>query len=80
VFVSTIKKAEDSDALVVRMFEVEGKKTEAKIRFGDLVKPGSKAVETDLLERPLAKNTANLDGDTLKVTVPAFGIVTVKIG
>jgi len=52
----------------------------AKIRITDLVKPGSKAVETDVLERPLTKNTAKMDGDVLTVVVPAFGQTTVKIG
>jgi len=80
VFISAVKKAEDSEALVIRMFECEGKETAAKIRITDLVKPGSKAVETDVLERPLAKNSAKMDGDVLTVTVPAFGQATVKIG
>jgi len=80
VFISAVKKAENSDAVVIRMFEVEGKKTTAKIRLAGIVKPGASAVETDVLERPLAKNGAKLDGDTLSVPVPAFGIATVKIG
>lgn len=80
VFISTIKKAEDSDAVVVRMFETKGKETAAKVRVTGLVKSGAKAVETDVLERPLAKNKAKMDGDVLTVTVPAFGQATVKIG
>ena len=80
VFVSTVKKAEDSDAVVIRMFEAEGKKTTAKIKLASIVKAGANAVETDVLERPLAKNGAKLEGDTLTVPVPAFGIATVKIG
>jgi alpha-mannosidase len=80
VFVSTVKKAEDSDAVVIRVFESEGKKTTARIRLAAIAKPGAKAVETDVLERPLAKNGAKLEGDTLTVPIPAFGIATVKIG
>lgn len=80
VFISAIKKAEDSSALVVRMFEMAGKKTTAKIRISDLAKPGSPAVETDILERPVPKSTAKMDGDVLSVSVPAFGQATVKIG
>lgn len=80
VFLSTVKKAEDSDTLVIRLFEVEGKDTQAKIRINDLVKPGSNAVETDILERPLSKNSAKMDGDTVTVAVPKFGQATVKIG
>jgi len=80
VFVSTVKKAEGSDAVVIRMFEAEGKKTTAKIKLAGIVKPGAKAVETDVLERPLAKNGAKLESETLTVPIPAFGIATVKIG
>ncbi len=79
VFVSTIKKAEDSDAVVIRMFETTGKKTTAKIKINGLLKKGAKAIETDILERPV-KNTAKLSGDTLTVTVPAYSQATVKIG
>jgi alpha-mannosidase len=78
---SGLKKAEDSDALIVRLYEIEGRKTEARLRLDPaLAKPGSQSVETDLLEQPLAQNTARMDGDTLVVTVPPFGIATVKVG
>lgn len=80
VFMSAIKKAEDGKGIVVRVFDMEGKKTTAKIKISDLVKPDSKAVETDVLERPVEKNTAKMTGDVVSVTVPAFGQATVKIG
>ena len=80
VFISAVKKAEDSDAVVIRMFEASGRETAAKIRVTGLVKSGSKVVETDVLERPLAKSSAKMDGDVLTVTVPAYGQATVKIG
>ncbi|MGC8862202.1 MAG: glycosyl hydrolase-related protein, partial [Armatimonadota bacterium] len=80
VFLSALKKAEGSDAVVLRMFEAQGKKTTARVRLAGIVKPGAAAVETDILEQPLAKNGAKLDGDILTVTIPAYGIATVKIG
>jgi alpha-mannosidase len=79
VFVSAIKKAEDSNAIVIRMFEAAGKKTTAKIKINGLVKKGAEAVEADILERPI-KNTAKLNGEILTVTVPAYSNATVKIG
>ena len=79
VFVSAVKKAEDSNAVVIRMFEATGKQTTAKIRVNGIVKSGAKAVETDVLERPLPINGAELKGDVLTVSIPAFGIATVKI-
>lgn len=80
VFVSAVKKAEDSDALIVRLFEVSGKDTEARVRISDLVKPGTPAKQVDLLERPVAKAKAKMEGDILTVKVPAFGIASVMIG
>ncbi|MCE5322570.1 glycosyl hydrolase-related protein [bacterium] len=79
VFISAIKKAEDSNGIVIRMFEVEGKDTQAKIRINDIIKQGTKAMETDILERPLAKNTAKLNGDILSVRIPKYGQASVLI-
>ncbi len=80
VFISTIKKAENSDDLIVRMFESTGKDTVAMIKLNKIVKSNAKAVEVDILERPVEKNTAKFDGETLTVSIPAYGNVTVKIG
>jgi len=81
VMVSGVKKAEDSEALIVRLYEFEGEETEAKMRISPaLMKAGAEAVETDVLEQPLAKSTAKVEGEVLKVKVPAFGIATVRVG
>ncbi|HID95170.1 MAG TPA: alpha-mannosidase, partial [Candidatus Latescibacteria bacterium] len=82
ILLSSIKKAEeDDDALIVRLYETEGKSTEAQVRLDpSLAKPNSSAVEVDLLERPLPDGTARMEGKVLKVQIPAFGITTVKIG
>ena len=80
VMLASIKKAEDSKALIVRLYEVEGEATEAKVHINDLTKSGSTAVETDLMEVPIKKSTAKMTGDTLTVKIPAYGIATVKIG
>jgi alpha-mannosidase len=81
VMLSGMKKAEDSDALIVRLYEIEGRDTKAKVWICPDVAPvGAPVVETDLLEQPLAKSSAKRDGETLTVKVPAFGIATVRIG
>jgi alpha-mannosidase len=81
VMLSGLKQAEDSEALIVRLYEFEGKTTEAKVRLSSvLADADSPAVETDLLERPLNGSTAKMEGDVLTVTVPAFGVATVKVG
>lgn len=80
VIISSIKKAEDSDGLVIRVFETEGKKTTAKIKLGRLIKSDAAATEVDLVEQPIDGSTASVKGDTLTVKLPAHGITTVKIG
>ncbi|MCE5200567.1 glycosyl hydrolase-related protein, partial [bacterium] len=80
VMVSTVKKAEASDGLVIRMYNMTGNDTVAKVKISDLVKAGAAAKETDTLERPVSANTAKMDGDTLSVAVPGFSNTTVVIG
>ncbi|MBN1342655.1 MAG: alpha-mannosidase [Phycisphaerae bacterium] len=81
VMLSGIKQAEDSDAIVVRLYEMTGQDTEARVRFDPAVAPpDAPAVETDLLERPLESSSARMDGNDLVVRVPAYGIATVRIG
>ena len=80
VFLSGLKKAEDDDGLVVRLYEAEGKDTEAEVRFyPSLLGKDPQAVEVDILERPIG-GTARMEGEVLRVRVPAYGIVTVKVG
>jgi alpha-mannosidase len=81
VMLSALKKAEDSDAVVVRLYEMEGRATTARLRLDKTICPaGACAVETDTLEQPLARSSARMRRGVLSVRVPAFGVVTVKIG
>lgn len=81
VMLSGLKRAEDSDAVIVRLYEFAGAATTAQVRIAPTLAPaGSSAVETDLLEQPLAENTAVLTGDLLTVTIPANGMATVRLG
>jgi alpha-mannosidase len=81
VMVSGVKKAEDSEAIIIRLYEFEGRETEAKVWLcEEVVPPDAPAVETDLLEQPLPTNTARMKDGLLTVKVPAFGITTVKVG
>ena len=76
-----LKKAEDSDALIVRLWEMEGIAGPARLRLDSaLVSAVAPAAETDLLERPLKENSARMKAGVLTVRLPAFGLVTVKIG
>lgn len=81
VLLSGVKKAEDDDGLIIRLYETEGRQTEARVHFDpSLVKPDSSAVEVDLLERVISERTAKMECEILKVMVPPFGITSVKIG
>ena len=91
VMLSGMKKAEDSDALIVRLYEMNGQATTARIRLADaLCGANAPAVETDLVEQPLVRkplvlkplvhNSARVQDGVLSVEVPAYGFVTIRIG
>ena len=80
VMLAAVKKAEDSNAVIVRLYEMEGKATEAKVKISDIVKAKASAVQVDVMEQPLKKSSAKLDKDTLTVKIPAHGLVSVKVG
>jgi alpha-mannosidase len=67
-------------ALIFRFQETAGRDTVAKVQLDPaLFGSPREAVETDLLERPLAESSAKLSGGNLTVRVPAYGIATVKV-
>ncbi len=81
VMLSGLKQAEDSEAVIVRLYEMEGKATTAQVRLDPLLAPpDAPVVETDLLEQPKEPTTARLTNSLLEVDVPAHGLVTVRIG
>ena len=81
VRLAAIKESQDGQAVILRLVEVEGQETEARVRLSPaLVSEGATVVEADTLERPLDESTARIEGGTLLVNLPAFGIVTVRVG
>jgi alpha-mannosidase len=79
VTLTAIKKAEDSDALVFRMYEWAGTPTDVKLH----VPPGAAyAVESNLMEKPegphlaLAKTT---ESDTITVPIHPYEILTLLV-
>jgi alpha-mannosidase len=80
VILSTLKKAEDGEALLVRLFDPSGQATTARVTFNAaLLGKIRDAVEVDLLERPLAASSAKVKGNTVSVALPARGIATVLV-
>ena len=76
VDLGTLKRAEDSDAWVVRLVETSGRATTATIRFA--APPGAGAEDADLLERPTGKKFA-IVGGVLRVPMAPWEIKTLVI-
>jgi alpha-mannosidase len=84
VRLAAMRKSQDGKALILRLVEVEGKETQARLSLAPGLLPREvgervSAVEVDTLERPLEGRNVRLEGGTLLVRVPAFGISTVCI-
>jgi len=74
VLVSTIKKAEDDDSIIVRVYDLEGKDAEARIEF---FAPPSGAALVDMIED--GGTDLPVDGAGLKIKIGRFAIETLKI-
>jgi alpha-mannosidase len=74
VTLTAIKKAEDSDALIFRMYEWAGTATEVKLH----IPPGAtSATETNMMEKPEGANL-NLTGDVVTVSIKPYEILTLE--
>lgn len=77
---TTLKQSQDGNGLILRLVEVDGTATTARIALAPALLPESaNAIEVDTLERPVSPNTARLEGTTVTVDLPAFGIAAVRI-
>jgi len=80
VMVSGLKKAEKGDAIILRLYEMEGRQTKAQVQLDPaLAGDNAHVSETDVLERPLERNTARYKQGVLTVDVEPFGLATVMI-
>ena len=75
VVLTAVKKAEDSDALVFRFFEFEGKQGAVHLHFP---KAASQAAQVNLMEKQEAPLTLSGGGKEATLTVHPYEIVTVK--
>jgi len=71
---SALKKAEDSDEVILRFFETKGQATEATIR---LFKEIRRLTLVDVLERE--ETELAFSGNTFRLEVKPFEIITVKL-
>ena len=74
VVIETVKKAEDSEDIVIRMYESKNMRTSTKLTFGFDFK---KAYICDMLENEIKEIAAN--GRTITLDLGNFEIVTVKV-
>jgi alpha-mannosidase len=75
VILTAVKKAEDSDALVFRLFEFEGKAGELHLRFPEAA---TQAAQVNLMEKQDAPLPLQNGGKDIILTVHPYEIVTVK--
>jgi alpha-mannosidase len=74
VVIDTVKKAEDSDAVIVRLYEDLGQRGDAEITFGQAPK---KVTECDLMEEN--DTPVQVKGSTATLSVKPFEIRTLKV-
>ena len=74
VIVDTVKKAEDSDDIVMRMYNCRNRRCDAGIAFGFDVKD---AYICDMMEND--EKPVHLKGNTVQVSFKPFEIITMKV-
>ena len=74
LIVSALKRAEDGNGYILRFYEADGQDTEARIKFDQPMQ----VTETDILERPLEKQTAVVEGNSVTLPVRHNRIVTLR--
>ena len=74
LILSALKKAEDSDAFILRFFETKGEATEAEV---ELFKAIKRLTLVDLLERE--EKELPFEGNRFSLKVKPFEIVTLKL-
>ena len=74
VVISCVKTAEDSNDIVIRMYDATGEGAKAEVLFGFKIE---KASETDLMEREI--NKLKLEGERVTVDLKPFEIKTLRI-
>ncbi len=76
VTLTAVKKAEDADALIFRMYEWSGTASEVKLR----VPPGASfATESNLMEKTEGGHLS-MSGDVVTVPIKPYEILTVQVG
>ena len=75
IILTTVKKAEDSNALILRFYEWAGKAAQVKI---SLPSGATSAVETNLMETPDGESIP-ITGNSITVAAKPYSINTIKV-
>jgi len=75
LLLSALKKAEDTDEVVLRFYETKGETTEAQVEFFKEIK---RLTLIDLLERE--EKELPFSGNSFSLSVKPFEIISVKLG
>ncbi len=76
VVLETIKKAEDGNGVIVRIYEVENKRTKVRLNTAITV---HKAVETDMLENEIYSNLKVIDEHNIEFEIKPYEVKTIRI-
>jgi len=76
VIISTIKKCEDDDEVIVRLFDMEGRDGEVRVNIFREIK---EAAATDLIERVQPGTAMSFDENKLSLSLGHHSIETVKL-
>ncbi|MBE5860297.1 MAG: alpha-mannosidase [Butyrivibrio sp.] len=76
VVLETIKAAEDGDGIIVRLYEVENKRTKAQLSFCKDIKS---VKETDLMEKEISGSDVSFEGNRATFEIKPYEIKTFRI-
>ena len=74
IILETVKRAEDSDALILRLYETWNRATDCSIRFGRLMEM---AAQCDMMEEN--EDLLQVEGNRLRLHFRPFEIKTLKV-
>ena len=81
VVLESVKKCEEENALIFRMYEADGKNASAHITLNRLLGNAAEAVETDVLERSAesSSGSVSVSDNTVTAEITAHSLITVKV-
>lgn len=76
VILETVKKAEDGNGIIVRLYEVNNSRTSVTLASDGTL---SEARETDLLENPVEERKLEMTDHTVSFTIKPYEILTLRL-